>query len=140
MDLLKTYIPFYVVDSVSDNPCVYYLQPVLAYPLLPRTGSQEADVTTALNNLFSIKDKTIGRFSNPFSASGHTLVSIDMKDSPLMKITITGWPGRTENACTNHAMRDQIFNTIYSISYSFGINDVVIWQDDFLYDDYMIGG
>lgn len=139
MDLLPTYIPFYVVNPVSDDPCIFYLKPVLSNPFLPRTGKLEADVTTALNNLFWIKESWIGGFPNPFSASGHILVSMTASGNRL-DIYITGWPGRTNNTCTNRAMRDQMFKTVHQISDPYGVTDVIIWQDGLLYDDYMIGG
>jgi len=136
---LPTHIAFYVINPVSDNPCNFYLKPVLPYPFPQRTGILVADVTTALNILFSVRDQYIGIFPNPLSASGHTLKSIRVVGY-RMDIYITGWPGRTDNACTNREMRDQLFKTVHQISDTYGVNDVIIWLDGLLYDDYMIGG
>jgi hypothetical protein len=138
-ELLPTHLAFYVINPVSENPCNFYLKPVLPYPYPERSGNLVADVTSALNILFSVKQQYIGIFPNPFSASGHILSSIKV-DGYRMDIYITGWPGRTDNLCTNRQMRDQMFKTVHQISDTYGVTDVIIWLDNLLYDDYMIGG
>lgn len=138
-ELLPTHIAFYVINPVSEDPCTFYLKPVLPYPYPERTGNLVADVTSALNILFSVKQQYIGVFPNPFSASGHTLKSI-VVNGYRMDIYITGGPGRTDNLCTNRQMRDQMFKTVHQISDTYGVTEVIIWLDGLLYDDYMIGG
>jgi hypothetical protein len=139
MALLPDHIAFYVISPVSENPCNFYLKPVLPYPYPNRTGNLVADVTSALNILFSVNTYYIGGYPNPFAPSGHSLVSMKV-DAYRMDIYITGSPARTDNPCTNRMMRDQLFKTVHEISDAYGVTEVIIWLDGLLYDDYMIGG
>ena len=136
--LLPTYIAFYLVYPVDAGSCSYYMRPVLAQPYRVRTGDVVADVTTALNLLFSFNLPNIGDFTNPLRPASHTLVSITINGGS-MTLYLTGDPARTNDKCTNHQMRDQIFSTIRQITNDAGIYDVVPFLDTNLYDDYMIG-
>jgi hypothetical protein len=140
-ELLPGHIPFFVVAPMSEDPCLFYLKPVLRYPYPLRTGNLIADVTTALDILFSVKDYYINGFPNPLAPSGHSLVEIKV-NGYRMDILITGAPARTDDPCINRMMRDQIFKTVYAISDEYGFTEVIIWLDtwNMLYDDYMIGG
>lgn len=137
-DLLPGHIAFYIIEPVSEDPCLYYLKAVLPYPYPERTGVLKTDVTTALNILFNTKTYYIGGYANPFSLSGHSITEIKV-NGYRMDITISGNPARTTNTCTNHMMRDQMFKTVHEISDPFGVTEVVIWLNTLLYDDYMIG-
>ena len=137
---LPSYIPFYVIAPMSEDPCLFYLEPVLPVPYPPRTGKLVPDVTTALNNLFRVNNYYIEGLPNPLAPSGLSLTDIKV-NAFRMDILISGDPARTENTCTNRMMRDQIFKTVHAISDPFGVTEVVIWLDRWtmLYDDYMIG-
>ena len=136
--LLPTYIAFYLVYPLDPENCSYTMRPILALTYPQRTGDVVADVTTALNLLFQFSLSNMGVFTNPLLPASHKLVNITVSGSS-MAVYLTGDPARTDNRCTNHQMRDQIFTTIRQIAKDFGINDIVPYLDTNLYDDYMIG-
>jgi hypothetical protein len=136
--LLPVYIAFYVVFPLDLENCSYSMRPVMPQPYQERTGDVAADVTTALNLLFKLNVSNLGVFTNPLLPASHQLVDITVSGGS-MAVYLTGDPARTDDKCVNHQMRDQIFTTIRQIAKDFGINDIVPYLDDHLYDDYMIG-
>ena len=136
--LLPDYIAFYLVFPIDLENCSYYMRPVMTQPFLPRTGDVATDVTTALNLLFRFSLPNLGVFENPLLPADHKVVSITVNGGS-MAVYLTGGAARTDDPCTNHQMRDQIFTTIRQIAKDFGIYDIVPYLDTMLYDDYMIG-
>lgn len=100
-----------------------------------RSGDVVADVTTALNSLFSIGVQYSGGFYNAVYQSSLKVSKVDFSSSDgLMIVYLSGKFTKPKDGCEKERYRDQVWGTIYQFS---EVDKANIWVNDKLLGDFL---